>query len=285
MASISRASLEGLVIRRVEGGAALGLAWTEIARASPLVRFIGSGWGEEPDGSLRWLADREGRALRGAAIGEHGVRAALKFEGMQLALLRSDGRTVADLVLRGRAPSEARAWLVEHASSVLGPQVRPGAEPETVGDVAFDAPSEGLNDLADLFDATSALLDRLVSLPGVSGVAAFDEHRLEPGASLEIDGLTVRVSLVQPGRIGGTGEPVGSSCGWLVEAGAGFGRTPPGSLPALGRGSWLEGEGGLPSAVLTLDEAMGEATPEGRGAVLAGFVSGTVNAMLAVPGG
>jgi hypothetical protein len=36
--------------------------------------------------------------------------------------------------------------------------------------------------------------------------------------------------------------------------------------------------------MLTLDEAMADGTPEARGQTLAGFVSGSVNALLAVTG-
>ncbi len=260
-------------------------AWREAHYAAQAAAEVGKSWGEahadDSHSSFAWFRDADGRGLEGVpAAGKRTYRARLKFEGLELSLGDGHGRTIGDFSLPGHTMAEAMEWIDRIATQELGERAQ-AAKPAPdlpshalASGGAFRDDPDGFNDLADLYDATAQLIEKLRAQEGRFGEGRCWPHHFDLATLAEFDGgaKTIGVGLTPPDSVEGAGY-------WYVSPWAKEGVEGSPSYPALADGRWVDRGDGLKMAVLPVTELSGESERSQR---LAGFVAAGVNACMGV---
>ncbi|MEL6328196.1 MAG: hypothetical protein AAFR38_00925 [Planctomycetota bacterium] len=295
--SIAPESLHIHGFARFETGDTFIDAWRQAHYASQVAAELGKAWGEyRPDdshSSFRWFEDAGGRGVEGVpSVHPKGLRARLKIEGLQLAIAQPDGRTLSDLSLRGRTLGGAMEWLRGQCEEELGPP-KQDAKPAPdlpkhliAGGAEFGADRTGLNDVADLYHATNAVLEKLREAMGgdrpLGPTQVWPHHFDMAGLCvLKSDGgsmsATVGVGLAVPDDIHETGY-------WYVTGWTRDGLDASGAMPDMGVGHWHGGGGGIPMGVLPVGDVAAAPGEKDRIDMLARFVGLATNAVVEVIG-
>ncbi|MEM0984122.1 MAG: hypothetical protein AAGI17_09255 [Planctomycetota bacterium] len=275
MTSISRTALQGVEIPRVQAGPPLADAWRVATHASVYAQVAGAAFAEAADDGLRWAEDDFGRAVRGVGVGKDGVYAAFKFEGMELALMRPDGRTVASTVLRGVACDDAYRWMAAQCEQAFGAAKRdlPAYAPPTI--FALDAVPKALNDLADLLDASREILEKARQADELCGEIELKDRA--PRMAVELAPGEVRSAAIAFGFHGD---------GWFARAETADEAIDfEGLMAKLKVGEWIaDAASSVPTAFLPVESLAEADSAAGRGEMVANFLGSAVNGLALVLG-
>jgi len=265
-------------------------AWREAHFAAQAAAEIGKSWGEEQaddsHSSFAWFRGEDGRGLEGVpAVGAKPFVARLKFEGLELSVYDGHARTIADFGLAGHTLADAMQWIDGVATREMGPRKQdatpaPDLPEHAVGNgAAFTDDPDGFNDLADLYDATYLMIEKLRE-----GVPAFDHARCWPHhfdlASLAVLATDESGSMTKTVGVGITPPDSVDDAGyWYVSPWARDGVAGSPSYPGLEVGRWIDRGSGVSMAVLPVTELSGEGE---RSEKLAGFIAQAFNACTGV---
>ncbi len=265
-------------------------SWREAHYAAQAAAELGKGWaeprGDDSHTSFAWFRGEDGRGLEGVpATGPKGLVCRLKFEGLELSLYDGKGRTVADFTLAGHTLAEAMAWMETACTHELGPRLQasvpaPDLPAHAVASGAVFTPDpDGENDVADVYDATFLVLERLRGVDSRFGEVRCWPHHFDMAslAVVEQDGAgamtkTIGVGITPPDGLDDHGY-------WYVSPWAREGVAGEPVYRALSHGRWQHRGGGVSMALLSVHEVAGEGD---RSHKLAAFLSESINACLGV---
>ena len=259
-------------------------AWREAHYAAQVAAELGKSWGEEQgdDGhsSFLWFRGEDGRGIEGVPAVKKKYVARLKLEGLELSIF-DKGRTVADFTLAGHTLADAMAWMDETCTRELGERrqaARPAPDlPEhgVAGGDRFTDDPDGFNDLADLYDATHLVIEKLRGLVPAFGAGRcwphhFDYATLGVLATDDAGAMskTIGIGITPPDALDTDGY-------WYVSPWSRDGVSGSPEYPALDAGRWVDRGDGISMAVLPVTALSGE---DGRAHTLATFVSQAFNA-------
>jgi len=270
-------------------------AWRQAHFAAQAAAELGKAWGEEaPDdshSSFAWLAGGgpvDGGVEGVPAGGGDALTARMRFADLRVSVHDAQGGIVDERLAAGATPDELTQWIRGVVEARIGParQAARAApdlpEHELAHGATFSEPGIALAQLAATYDSTDRVLRSLGS-----SVLASDPPRCWPHhfdlASLAIverdrkDSMTktIGVGVTPPDGL----EPAGY---WYVSPWQRAGELHAGR-PALTAGRWVEREGALPIAILSMASmADTEDDEPDRASKLRAFVTDAVNASVEI---